>query len=85
MSADSETQEVRVPAGSPEEFQADVELALQTEFPPDELRTLRQKYSQEGQLEELREAAEDFIAEETPNREAYLDAMVAAFREVLES
>jgi len=83
MSTEPETENVRIPAGTPDEFQADIELVLQTEFPPDELRALRQKYSQDGQLEEMRDAAEDFIAEETPNREAYLDAMVAAFEEVL--
>jgi len=78
MSADK----VKVPAGSPDEFQGDVELAILQEFPPDELRRVRQRYNRDGR-EAIREAAEDFIAEETPNREEYLDALTAAFEEVL--
>ena len=79
-----ETVDVRVPAGSPEEFQSDVELAILNEFPPDELRQLRQRFERDGR-EAIRAAAEDFIAEETDNREAYVDAMADAFVEALES
>lgn len=75
-------QDVRVPAGSPKEFRSDVELAILNEFPPMQLQAIRRKFSRDGR-EAIRSAAEDFIAEETDNREAYVDAMADAFEEVL--
>lgn len=82
MSSADDLTDVRVPAGSPDEFQGDVELAILDEFPPAELRRLRQKFARDGR-EAIREAAENFIAEETENREAYVDALADAFEEVL--
>jgi hypothetical protein len=79
-----ETVDVQVPAGSPEEFQSDVELAIRTEVPPDELRQLRQRLERDGRAA-IRNLAEDYIAEETDNREAYVDAMADAFLAVVES
>jgi hypothetical protein len=77
-----ETVDVQVPAGSPEEFQSDVELAIRNEFLPDELRQLRQRFERDGR-EAIRDAAEDYIGEETDNREAYVDAVADAFEAVL--
>lgn len=79
-----ETVDVQVTAGSPEEFQSDVELAIRTEFPPDELRELRQRLERDGRAA-IRNLAEEYIAEETANREAYVDAMADAFLAVVES
>ena len=75
--------DIQVPACSPEEFQSDVEIAILNEFSPDELRQLRQRFERDGR-EAIRTAAEDFIAEETEDRKAYVDAMADAFIEVLE-
>lgn len=74
--------DVRVPAGSPEEFREDIELAIRNEFFPGELQDIRRRFNRDGK-EAIRGAAENFIAEETPNREAYVDAMADAFEEVL--
>ena len=78
----SDAVDVRVPAGSPEEFRTDIELAIRNEFPPMKLRAIRQQFDRDGR-EAIRAAAENLIAEETPNREAYVDAMADAFEEVL--
>lgn len=76
------TEEVRVPAGTPEEFRADIELAIHAEVQPQELRALRQQYQQDGR-EPIRAAAENFIADDVENRDAYLDAMADAFEAAL--
>jgi len=82
MSSNADAVDVRVPAGSPEEFQEDIELAIRCEVFPGELQQLRRRFDRDGK-EAIRNAAADFIAEETPNREAYVDAMADAFEEVL--